>query len=311
MNKSKSMFTVLIHSEDYANWVLGANHPTQGRRFVNAKNIFEKSMKSASKPLQIISPRAAVESELERVHSREYINQVITEHRCDEWSGERSDLSHLATLFAGGTLVALEILLEGKARTAIHFPGAKHHAQRDHSFGFCVFADFALAADIATRDFGKRVAILDIDAHHGDGTENLTLANKKVLTFSTHQDGIFPGTGNDSISDKSAYNYPLMSNAKNHDSGSDDAALLRAVDKFFEISQDFKPDMLFVACGADGHKKDPLSSLRFTEKGFKEVARKLRNIYPLTPILMGGAGGYLPDTTTPEIWAQFALDISA
>jgi acetoin utilization protein AcuC len=311
MNKSTSNSTVLIHSEDYANWVLGATHPTQGRRFVNAKNLFEKSMKSASKPLQIISPRAALKSELERVHSRDYIDQVIDEYRCDEWIDTRSDLSRLATVFAGGTLVALEILLEGKARTAIHFPGAKHHAQKDHSYGFCVFADFALAADIATNDFDKRVAILDIDAHHGDGTENLTLGNQKILTFSTHQFGIFPGTGNESNPDKSAYNYPLMSNGKNHDSGSDDAALLRAVDKFFEISQDFKPDMLFVACGADGHKKDPLSSLRFTEIGFKEVARKLRTIYPLTPILMGGAGGYLPDTTTPEIWAQFALDISA
>ena len=93
-------------------------------------------------------------------------------------------------------MVALESLLNNEADLAIHLPGAKHHAQYDHSSGFCVFNDFAIAADIATKDHGLKVAIIDIDAHHGDGVENLTRENPSVLTFSIHESGIFPGTGN-------------------------------------------------------------------------------------------------------------------
>jgi acetoin utilization protein AcuC len=302
---------VLVHSDDYANWVLGANHPTQGRRFTNAKKLLEKSMKTASKHLEIIPPRSASMKELERVHSEDYLIQVLKKYMCGEWSGKRPDLSELAALFAGGTLVALEKLLKGFALTGIHFPGAKHHAQKNHSYGFCVFADLALAADIATKDFGKRVAVFDIDAHHGDGTENLCLDNENVLTFSTHQYGIFPGTGNMSIPERLAFNYPLLSNGQGHDAKGDDSSLLRATDKFLEESSKFNPDLLFIACGADGYTDDPLSSLQFTQTGYVEVARKLRASYPNTPFLIGGAGGYLPDTATPEIWARFATEISA
>ena len=252
----------------------------------------------------LIEPRMATVAELSRVHSPEYISEVIDEHRCGQWSGERQDLSKLATYFAGGTLTALELLLQGKTQTAIHFPGAKHHAQFDYSSGFCVFADFALAADIATMDFGKRVAILDIDAHHGDGTENLTLVNPNILTYSVHENGIFPGTGLVDIPEKLAFNAAVASS-------SDDSHLVQAVQRFLDLCHDFKPDLIFVACGADGHTEDPLSSLRYTVKGFREVAQMLRVAHPSLPMLIGGAGGYLPDTYTPEMWAHFAIEIAS
>jgi acetoin utilization protein AcuC len=131
----------------------------------------------------------------------------------------------LAALFAGGTLQAIELLLKGDCKIAIHFPGAKHHAQYDHSSGFCVFADLAIAADIATKDYGKKVAILDIDAHHGDGTENLTADNPAVLSFSIHQYGIFPGTGFEDIPEKNVYNFPLYPTHPNQQLGMGDSAL--------------------------------------------------------------------------------------
>jgi acetoin utilization protein AcuC len=302
--------TVLIHDDQYANWVLGVNHPTQGRRFINAKNLFIEAMKEADKEFRLIAPRIASVDELERVHSSSYVEQIVKEGMSSEWSGERLDLSELARVFAGGTLTALEELLAGRALTAIHFPGAKHHAQVDHSSGFCVFADFALAADIASKEYGKRVAILDIDAHHGDGTENLSIENSEVLTFSIHEFGIFPGTGNFSIPEKSAYNYPLFSKEEGHDEGRDDQALLRGVEQFISLSKVFNPEVIFIACGADGHSEDPLSSLAFSVEGFKAVGQRIREVFPDTPILIGGAGGYLPDTRTPEVWSSFAQVIS-
>ncbi len=252
-----------------------------------------------------IQPRMATRAELERVHSSQYLDEVLNEHRTSQWSGPRPDLAELAAIFAGGTLLTLDLLIQGIAKTAIHFPGAKHHAQYDHSSGFCVFADFALAADIATKDHGKRVAILDIDAHHGDGTENLTADNPQVLTFSIHEKGIFPGTGNADNAERNVFNIPLTI-----ETGKGDLALQSGITQFLELSQSFEPDLIFIACGADAHSEDPLSSLEYSVSGYGAAAEQIRNVYPNLPILMGGAGGYLPDTRTPEVWASFAKLIS-
>jgi len=299
------MMTILIHSDEYANWVFDPTHPTQGRRFINAKNLLEEMMGNTNTPLTIVQPRLATKAELTRVHSSQYIDEVLESHTTGQWIGAREDLSELAALFAGGTLVALDSLLTGKAKTAIHFPGAKHHAQYDYSSGFCVFADFALAADIATKDFSKKVAILDFDAHHGDGTENLTAENPNVLTFSIHERGIFPGTGVDDVAERNVYNSPLDSST-----GKSDHSLLTAVERFIRLNIDFEADLLFIAAGADGHAEDPLSSLKFSVDGYCELASKIRDTFPEVPILVGGAGGYLPDSRTPEVWSGFSHQIA-
>ena len=299
----------LIHSDEYANWIFDPSHPTQGRRFINAKTLLTEVLSEKNTELIIVEPRLVTEDELVRVHSSRYIAEVLHDHKSGQWSGARPDLSSLAALFAGGTLVALDALLTGKTNTAIHFPGAKHHAQYDYSSGFCIFADFALAADIATKDHGKKVAILDIDAHHGDGTENLTADNPKVLTFSIHEKGIFPGTGNESEPTKLVYNYPLGSKEPAQNPSKDDQALIDGVTEFCRLADQFQPDLLFIACGADGHAEDPLSSLQFTLEGFEQAARLVRSRFNDHPILVGGAGGYLPDTRTPQVWMSFANEL--
>jgi acetoin utilization protein AcuC len=276
---------------------------------MNAKKLFTDSLSEENIELNIVEPRLATQDELLRVHSSRYVSEVINDHKSGQWSGERPDLSNLAALFAGGTLVALDSLLTEKSKTAIHFPGAKHHAQYDYSSGFCIFADFALAADIATKDHGKKVAILDIDAHHGDGTENLTADNPNVLTFSIHEKGIFPGTGNECEPTKQVYNYPLGGNGPAQNLNKGNQALIDGVTDFVRLADQFQPDLLFIACGADGHAEDPLSSLQFTLEGYFSTAILIRSRFPSLPILVGGAGGYLPDTRTPEVWSHFATTI--
>ena len=277
---------------------------------MNAKKLLADSMRKKNIELTIVEPRLATRDQLLRVHSSRYISEILDDHKSGQWAGERPDLSNLAALFAGGTLVALDALLTGKANTAIHFPGAKHHAQYDHSSGFCIFADFALAAEIATKVHGKKVAILDIDAHHGDGTENLTAENPNVLTFSIHEKGIFPGTGNESEPTKIAYNYPLGSKDPAQNPNKDDQALFDGVTEFCRLADQFQPDLLFIACGADGHFEDPLRSLQFTLEGFGSAATLIRCRFPMIPILVGGAGGYLPDSRTPEVWSEFSGKLS-
>ena len=300
----------LIHSDEYKNWIFDPSHPTQGRRFNNARDLLITSAKKEGIDVVEVLPRLATEAELLRVHTLAYIDEVLNQHISTEWDGQRADLSHLACLFVGGTLIALDALLKNKTNLAIHFPGAKHHAQADHSSGFCIFNDFAVAANITTQEHKKKVAILDIDGHHGDGTENLSRDNKDILTFSIHQDGIFPGTGNESFPEKLVYNYSLDSNTSGHNPNRDDQALMSGVNMFCGLLKEFNADLLFIVCGADGHKEDPLTGLDYSVEGYVDVAKKIRLHFPNLPILMGGAGGYLPDTRTPEVWAKVAATLT-
>jgi acetoin utilization deacetylase AcuC-like enzyme len=137
--------------------------------------------------------------------------------------------------------------------------------------------------------------------------ENLTADNPKVLTFSVHQDGIFPGTGDESKPGY-FYNIPL-------EAGAGDKELIDAIEQFIYLIGardriwDWQPDLLFITCGADGHKEDPLTSLEYSVDGYVAVAKRLKERFPDLPILLGGAGGYLPDNRTPEIWAKVALSL--
>ena len=254
-------------------------------------------------PFTEIQPRLATRAELELVHAPHFIDEVLNDHVCGEWAEVRPDLATLASTFVGGTLVALDALLNKGALTAIHFPGSKHHAQHDRSAGFCVFNDFAIAATIATQQ-GKRVAIFDCDAHHGDGTENLLRDNPNVLTFSVHEIGIFPNTPHDSYDpEHGIHNFKLSQ-------GCGDTELGQGVEFFLEEAEKFKPDIIFIACGADGLADDPLSNLRYTVEGYVNAMKTIRKAFPDTPILFGGAGGYLPDDGTPNVWAQSASALS-
>lgn len=258
-------------------------------------------MEECDSPFNEIQPRLATHAELERVHAPHYIDVILNDHVSGEWDGVRPDLSALASTFVGGTLVALDALLNKGALTAIHFPGSKHHAQYDRSSGFCVFNDFAIAATIATQQ-GKRVAIFDCDAHHGDGTENLLRDNPDALTFSIHETGIFPFSFDAPWIDRehNVYNFKLPKSSNN-------AELGHGTDAFLRDAKGFKPDIIFIACGADGLTDDPLSHLEYTVEGYVNSMKRIREAFPDTPILFGGAGGYLPDTGTPDVWARSAL----
>jgi acetoin utilization protein AcuC len=302
--------TAIVQSGEYEGWVFSSSHPTQGRRFTKAFELLTAELNTREHPYEVFETRLATPEEFGRVHSESYIREVLEGHVCNEWEGERADLSNLASKFVGGTLVALDCLINKDFRTAIHFPGAKHHAQHNYSSGFCVFNDFAIAADIASKDYGLKVAIYDFDGHHGDGTENLTIDNPNVLTLSVHEHGIFPGTGDESIPEKKVYNVPLFDKESVYDAGKGDDGLGKGFGQFVNLATNFEPDLIMIAAGADGHWKDPLTNLQYSEDEMILQGTLLRRFFPDTPILVGGAGGYQPDTFTPKIWAGYAANIA-
>lgn len=294
---------IIVHSPEYANWIFDPTHPTQGRRFMLGRNRVIIEGQNLHLNIDEFTPEIPHTDDLLLVHDPIYVHDVTVKGLSDEWSGARHDLGDLAKLFVGGTLTALDLLLEEKTRLAIHLPGAKHHAMRDYSSGFCIFNDFAIAATKLTQ-MGKKVAIFDCDAHHGDGTEALTKANPNIVSFSVHQWGIFPGTGLVSDWERRALNFPLAA-------GTDDEGLKDATQSFLDVCFDFEPDFIFIACGADALTDDPLSELKFTVGGYELAMQSIRLAYPDTPILFGGAGGYLPDDQTPDLWAKASLKLVA
>lgn len=293
----------LVHSDAYAGWVFDSAHPTQGRRFLNAaEQLRELAPEHGIELTEIDADYFPTFDELEYAHSRDHIERTLLDGESGEWAGVRRDLATTALRMAGGTILAAETLLEGRALTAVNFAGAKHHAMRDHSSGFCVFNDFAIAARHVLRSPRRirRIAILDIDAHHGDGTETLTHDSQRIFTFSVHDSSIFPGTGRHDEPDAHVFNRPLPA-------GSGDEALEDAVSDFALFADRFRPEMIFIAMGADGHASDPLSSLTYSIGGMVQAVRNVRRAFPDTPILLGGAGGYQPDDITPEVWARMVL----
>ncbi|MEI7443067.1 MAG: hypothetical protein WCK30_05900 [Actinomycetes bacterium] len=300
---------VIVHSPEYENWVFNPSHPTQGRRFINGYNQVLAALSNAE--VETVEPRLAIREELALVHTQEYISEVLDQHSCEEWDGKRPDLSTLASTFVGGTLTALEALLDGVTATAVHLPGAKHHAQADTSSGFCVFADFSIAAKIAVAR-GYKVAIFDYDAHHGDGTENLCAHDPNILTYSVHEQGIFPGTGNSSDPARHVYNRPL--NVAEIDAEFEDGqfnfrhdeALIMAALEFAGLASEFGADIIFIAAGADGHHEDPLSHLQYHSELLIKVFGGIFSNESMAalPLLIGGAGGYRPDDATPQMWAE-------
>lgn len=294
-----------IDANAYHDWQPGGEtHPTQGRRYKHATRVLQQLDNEGVVEVKYSTPRGPFLEELELVHSDDYIQQVLSNGECNEWSGSKPDQAAIAAMFFGGTMQAVE-MVQGGSKLVVNLPGAKHHAMRTHSSGFCVFADFAAAGIRFADTYGKRVAILDIDVHHGDGTEVLLKERSDLFTFSVHEKGLFPGTGARDESDKVnwVFNRPLKS-------GSGDFELLAAVQDFVEAAKEFQPDVIMIAGGADGHYADPLANLEYTELGFARAVRLVKNAFAELPFIFSGAGGYTPDDYTPAMWLSAILALA-
>ena len=276
-----------------------AENPETKRRL---KNLLEVS--GLTDKLVALKPRPATLAELLRVHTNEHIENIRSLSMAGY--GNAGGLTpmgsgsfEIALLAAGGAITAVEAVLTGRVDNAyalIRPPG--HHATRTSAMGFCLFANAAIAIAYAREVHGlKRIAVVDWDVHHGNGTQSLFFDQPDVLTISLHQDNCFPPASG-ALTERgsgagfgSALNIPLPP-------GSGDGAYLAAFERVVRPAlARFKPELIVVACGFDASGVDPLARQMVTSAGFRAMAR---HVLDAAAELCGGRlvltheGGYSP-----------------
>ena len=255
-------------------------HPESPQRL---KAIMSALDGSPIKPrLTPLEPKPVSLERLHRVHTPEYVSHIrmLAESGGDAWHGGETYVcpqSYAAALLAAGGIVTLvEAIVRGDVNNGfalVRPPG--HHASQEEGEGFCLFNNIAVAARVARDELGiARVLIVDWDLHHGQGTQYITYDDPTILYFSTHQWGIYPGTGHWSEIGSGAakgmnVNVPLLP-------GIGDAGYARIFDDLlFPIARRFKPELILVSAGFDTHWLDPLGSMTVTISGYGMMARKL------------------------------------
>ncbi len=225
-----------------------------------------------------LAARPASDEELARVHTHAYL------HRLNQAAGRSGYFDDdtfyspesvaAARAAAGSAVVIAEALIQGTANFGLALvrpPG--HHARPDGAMGFCLLNNVAVAAAHARAHGVSRVAIVDFDVHHGNGTQEMFYADPSVLYLSLHQSPLYPGTGTlaeQGVGDGRGYtlNIPLSA-------GADDAVYGAAVERIVApVLEAYNPGLVLFSAGFDAHARDPLAQMQMTDAGFRALVRR-------------------------------------
>jgi len=273
--------TGLITSNTYQSHNTGDGHPEKIDR-VTA--IIDNFKKLNNKNLIWKKPSKYKRELLENTHNKDYINFVeksFPEKGLSFLDGDTiiSPGSKEATADAVGSIITAIDGVQNKefhnAFCAVRPPG--HHAERNKAMGFCIYNNVAVGAHYLLEKYKfNKVAIIDFDVHHGNGTQDIFYDNEKVLYISTHQYPYYPGTGAEKEKGKynNIFNIPLPA-------GTTSEEYLNAYEFVLKKIKEFKPEFILLSAGFDAHKDDPLAQFQLTSKDFYNLTKRTLNLAKL------------------------------
>lgn len=300
------MTTALITHTDCHEHVTPDGHPEQVARLHEVLKALEgKNLKRIDAPM-------AEDASILLCHPQSHLDAIRAaspeagkvQLDADTWMSPGSLTAGYRAV--GGAVKAVDMVLDEEVRNAFvatRPPG--HHAEKTTAMGFCLFGNVAIAAKHALETHGlKRVAIVDFDVHHGNGTQDLLWEEERALFISTHEMPLYPGTGaqNEQGAHGQITNIPL--------SAGTDGSLYRKImsNRILPLVEEFEPEMLFISAGFDAHKDDPLASIALSTEDFGWITQELLG---LADRLCGGRvvscleGGY----NLPALAASSAVHV--
>ncbi len=275
--------TAILWDDHYLLHEPGAGHPERPDRLRASKKAIDRVKHDHPGKIVELKPRLATDEEISLIHDSEHVSKVR------QTAGHHVDLDpdthasphtwEAASLAVGGLLECVDRVMNAQAKNAFAFvrpPG--HHAERERAMGFCFFNNVAIAAEYALRRHdAKRVAIMDYDVHHGNGTQWSFYERADVFYLSTHRYPFYPGTGSRREEGQGpGKGYTLNAT---FEGGEGDEEYLKVFDQEIIPAIDaYQPDLILVSAGYDAHRDDPLGGMEVTGAGFGSMQKRLLEV---------------------------------
>jgi acetoin utilization deacetylase AcuC-like enzyme len=327
------MSLVLVTSDRFADHMTPPGHPERAERAEAMQVVATRWSRSGGR---ILDPRPATDDELGRVHQAAYLESVVATRgrtaMLDPDTFASPDTEEVARLAAGAAVVAVEHVLTGykpqaagpvpqtpgaglqtpdanRALVLVRPPG--HHAEADRAMGFCFYNSIAVGATAARARGLSRVAVVDYDVHHGNGTQWMFYDDPRVLFVSSHQYPFYPGTGAaNEIGRGEGTGYTVNLPMEVGATDADFDIVYREV--VIPVLQQFRPELILVSAGFDAHELDPLAGMRMTTAGYGQLTARLLNAADELcegRIVFVTEGGY--DTSALAVCCQAVIDLAS